>query len=237
MLLSRSAFLSFFAASFFGAFALQSADLGQVPWAVSRASGLAAFAVLTASMVMGLLISTKAGDGIMSRPFVFDMHQFLAVASLVLIAVHAGSLLFDGFLNFTSLSLVVPFISPYRPLAVGAGVIAAWLAAITTASFWMRSRIGQKRWRTLHYVTFLAYIAALGHGITAGTDTHLPFVYWGYIVSAGAVTALLTLRITGYKPVPKRKPGSASRGSAPLSGRPVRASEAANRITAKASPR
>ncbi|MGE0598865.1 MAG: hypothetical protein AB7J35_03455 [Dehalococcoidia bacterium] len=203
MLLSRSAFLSFFAASFFGAFALQSANLGQVPWAVSRASGLAAFAVLTASMVMGLLISTKAGDGIMSRPFIFDMHQFLAVASLVLIAVHVGSLLFDGFLHFTSLSLVVPFISPYRPLAVSAGVIAAWLTAVTTASFWMRSRIGQRRWRTLHYVTFLAYIAALGHGITAGTDTQPPFVYWEYIVSAGAVVALLTLRIAGHKPAPK----------------------------------
>lgn len=199
MALSRFAIGSIFVAAIFGGVALQGADLGTIPWAVSRASGLAAFAVLTASMVMGLSISTKASDGVLSRPFVFDMHQFLAVASLALIAVHAGSLLFDGFLQFSSLSLVVPFIAPYRPLAVGVGVIAAWLAAITTASFWMRSRIGQKRWRTLHYLTFLAYIAALGHGVYSGTDTQLPFVYWGYVTSAAAVTALLTLRITGYK--------------------------------------
>ncbi|PWB49032.1 MAG: hypothetical protein C3F10_00005 [Dehalococcoidia bacterium] len=202
--ISRGTLIFFFAASFLGAFAFQGADLGPIPWAISRASGLAAFAVLTASVVMGLLISTKASDGVLGRPFVFEMHQFLAVVSLVLIGVHAGSLLFDGFLHFTSLSLVVPFISPYRPLAVGVGVIAGWLVAITTASFWMRSRIGQKRWRTLHYVTFLAYVAGLGHGVFAGTDTQLPVVYWGYILSLATVTALTTLRIAGYKKAIRR---------------------------------
>ena len=196
---SRLALVSFFLASIFGAIALRAPELGPIPWALSRASGLAAFYVLSASMVMGLLISTKAGDGVLDRPFVFQMHQFLSVASLALIGVHAGSLLFDGFLQFTSLSLVVPFLSPYRPIAVSAGVVAGWLAAITTASFWLRSRIGTKRWRTLHYVTFFAYFASLGHGVFAGTDTQLPLVYWGYVVSAAAVIALTTLRITGYR--------------------------------------
>lgn len=204
MNLRPSMLIAFFLASFLGAFALQGADLGHIPWAVSRASGLAAFAVLSVSVIMGLLISTKASDGMLSRPFVFDMHQFLSVASLVLIGLHAGSLLFDGFLHFTSLSLVLPFISPYRPVAVGVGVIAGWLTAITAASFWMRSRIGQKRWRTLHYVTFLAYAGALWHGIAAGTDTQLPLVYWGYIFSLATVTALTVLRVGGYKKVTRR---------------------------------
>lgn len=202
---SRQSLLLILAASFISGIALRSTDLGQLPWAVSRASGIAAFAVLSLAMVMGLLVSTKAGDGLFSRPFAFEMHQFLSVVSLVLMAVHAGSLLFDGFLHFTSLSLVVPFIAPYRPFAVGLGVIAAWLAAITTASFWFRSRIGQKRWRTLHYATFLAYIGALWHGIAAGTDTQLAPVYWMYILSVASVSSLLMLRIIGYKPAPKRR--------------------------------
>ncbi len=209
--------LSFFLASFLGAFALQGADLGQIPWAVSRASGLAAFAVLSASVIMGLLISTKASDGLLSRPFVFDMHQFLSVTSLVLVSVHAGSLLFDGFLNFTPLDVLVPFVSPYQPAAIGVGIIAAWLCAITTASFWMRSRIGQKRWRTLHYITFLAYAAGLWHGLAAGTDTRLPLVYWGYIFSLAAVTALTVLRVSGYKKVTRR--AAPARPSAPASAR------------------
>ena len=205
---SRQSLLLVLAASFVSGVALRSSDLGTLPWAVSRPSGIAGFVVLSLAMVMGLLVSTKAGDGLFSRPFAFEMHQFLSVVSLVLVAVHADSLLFDGFLRFTSLSLVVPFIAPYHPLAVGLGVIAAWLAAITTASFWMRSRIGQKRWRTLHYVTFAAYIAALWHGITAGTDTQVAPVYWTYIVSVAAVSSLLVVRISGYKPAPKRRPAA-----------------------------
>ncbi len=211
--------ISFFLASFLGAFALQGADLGHIPWAVSRASGLVAFAVLSASVIMGLLISTKASDGLLSRPFVFDMHQFLSVASLVLIGVHAGSLLFDGFLGFTSLGVLVPFVSPYRPVAISVGIIAAWLCAITTASFWMRARIGQKRWRTLHYATFLAYAGGLWHGLAAGTDTQLPLVYWGYILSLAVVTALTVLRVSGYKKVTRRASPTRPTRAAPSQAR------------------
>jgi predicted ferric reductase len=182
------------AASLLGGLALESADLGVLPWALSRASGLAAFAVLSVSTVLGLLISTRMGGGLLSRAFVFNMHQFLAVTSLALVGVHAGSLLFDGWFNFTPVSLLVPFASPYRPVAVAAGVTAGWIAAATTASFWVRSTIGYRRWRALHYATFAAYLAALGHGIFAGTDTGLPVVSWGYIVSAAAVASLTAWR-------------------------------------------
>ena len=212
---SRSVAWLALGAGFVTSLALRSAELGTLPWAISRASGLAAFAVLSASVVLGLLISTKAGDGILSRHFVFDMHQFLAVASLALIALHAGSLLFDSFFNFTSLSLIIPFAAPYKPLAVGMGVLAGWLTAVTAASFWFRSRIGVKRWRTLHYLTFLAYFGALGHGVFAGTDTELPFVYWGYVASAGAVLALTVLRISGYR--------QADRTTSSLRDRPAKA--------------
>lgn len=211
----RASLLLILSASFLSGLALRAVDLGQVPWALSRAAGLAAFVVISLSLVMGLLISTRAADGVLKRTFVFEMHQFLSVVSLVLIAVHAGSLLFDGFLHFGSLSLVVPFLAPYRPFAVGLGVIAGWLAAITTASFWMRTRIGQKRWRTLHYATFLVYGGSLWHGVAAGTDTQAPAVYWMYIGSAALVSALVVLRIVGYKPAPKRRPATIQRtGSA-----------------------
>lgn len=213
MSLSHVSIVALFAASLLGGLGLQLMDLGTLPWAVSRASGLAAFAVLSASVVMGLLVSTKASDGLMSRPFVFTMHQFLAVLSLVLIGVHAGSLLFDSFFHFTPLALLVPFLSPYEPLAVAAGVVAGWLAAITTASYWVRGRIGQKRWRSLHYLTFLAYFASLGHGVAAGTDTSLPVVYWGYVISAALVLGLTTVRLTGHKATTRRPVRQKSRSA------------------------
>lgn len=182
------------AASVLGGVALRDTDLGVLPWALSRASGLVAFAALSAATILGLLISTKARNRLLSRPFIFNMHQFLAVTALAFMGIHAASLLLDGWFNFTLASILVPFASPYRPVAVAAGVAAAWIAATTTASYWLRSTIGYRRWRALHYATFAAYFAALAHGIFAGTDTGLPIVSWGYVVSVAAVASLTAWR-------------------------------------------
>lgn len=192
-------------ASLFGGLALSAGDLGHIPWMVSRASGLVAFVLLSASVIFGLLISTKAADGVVSRPTVFSLHQFLSVVTLTLLGIHAGSLLFDGFLKLGPAAVLIPFASPYQPLWVGLGVISAWLAAIVTASFWMRARIGQKRWRKLHYASFGAYLLSLVHGVTAGTDTALPVVTWMYLLSFALVAALLAYRI-GMKGQPAKSP-------------------------------
>jgi hypothetical protein len=37
-------------------------------------------------------------------------------------------------------------------------------------SFRLRRRIGQRGWRRLHYASFAAFVLALGHALTAGTD-------------------------------------------------------------------
>lgn len=211
--MARGTLVMTFVAAFFATVALRQFDLGHLPWALSRASGLASFVVLSLSVILGLLISTKASDGLLSRPFVFEMHQFMSVLSLSLIAVHVGSLLFDGYLALSVKDLLVPFVAPDDTVAIGIGVIAAWLTAITTASFWVRSRIGVKRWRTLHYLTFAAYGTALWHGFAAGTDSQAPVVYWGYVLSAGAVLALTTLRIADRKvkrAAPRRQPATAA---------------------------
>ncbi|MEO6045785.1 MAG: hypothetical protein ABIQ47_17945 [Tepidiformaceae bacterium] len=192
-------------ASLFGGLALNAGELGTLPWMLSRVSGLVAFVLLSSSVVFGLLISTKAADGVLPRPFVFTIHQFLSVLTLTFLGVHAGSLLFDGFLHFGPVSLVVPFAAPYRPFWVGLGVISAWATAIVTASFWMRGHIGQKAWRKLHYASFVAYLLSLVHGVTAGTDTALPLVSWTYVVSFALVAALLVYRI-GLASQPARKP-------------------------------
>lgn len=186
-------------------------DHGTLPWMISRASGIVAFALLSASVIFGLLQSTKAADGWLSRPFVFAIHQFVSVLAVTFIGLHAGSLLFDGFLQFGPARLLIPFLSLYRPFWVGLGVIAGWLAAIVTASFWMRSRIGQKRWRTLHYASFAAYVLALAHGIAAGSDTGLALVQLLYIGSGATVAGLLTYRLGGNakKPAPATRPARA----------------------------
>ena len=194
-----------------GGMALRLADSGHAPWIISRASGLAAFALLSGAMIFGLLISSKAADGSMSRLTVFTVHQFLSVLSLAFLVVHGGALLFDGFFHFTVFDLVVPFAAPYEPMMVGLGVVSAWLAAAVTGSFWGRKWIGQKAWRKLHFASFVAYFLSLVHGISAGTDTGKLPVAMLYAVSLTMVLALLGYRIAKAW---SRKPARPTRAAA-----------------------
>lgn len=192
-----------------GGMALRLNDTGHAAWLISRASGLAAFALLTGSMVFGMLISSKAADKSMSRLTVFTVHQFLSVLSLAFLVVHGGALLFDGFFHFTVFDLIVPALAPYKPLMVGMGIVAAWLSAAVTGSFWARKYIGQNAWRKLHFASFAAFVLAWFHGITAGTDTSRLPVTLLYTLSMTIVLALLSYRIArarAKKPVKARRP-------------------------------
>jgi sulfoxide reductase heme-binding subunit YedZ len=140
-----------------------------VAWYVARAAGLVAFGFLTLSVWLGLAMSTRI-LGPARQKLLFGWHQTLAWTGLSMLALHAGALLFDPTLHFGLASVLVPFASPWRPVAVATGVVAGWLTLMLAASFRMRKLIGQKGWRRLHYASFAAFFLALGHALTSGTD-------------------------------------------------------------------
>ena len=147
------------------------AFLAQAPvaWYVARAAGLVAFGALTLSVWLGLGMSTRL-LGPKRHKSLFVWHQTLAWTGLSMLVLHAGALLFDPTLHFGLASVLAPFASAWRPVAVAAGVIAGWLTLVLAVSFRLRKRIGQRGWRRLHYAAFAAFALALGHALTAGTD-------------------------------------------------------------------
>ena len=194
------------AAAFIDGLALKGMNLGQQPWFISRASGLVAFALLSAAVILGLLMSTKSVNRWLPPRVSHELHGMLSVLSIVFLALHGIALLFDGFFTFTPLSLLVPFASPYQPLWVGLGVIAAWTTAAVAASVRYRKQMGYARWRRLHYLSFVAYVLSLVHGMTAGgSDTSLPLVQALYLGSAGTIATLLMVRILFERPVAAAK--------------------------------
>ncbi len=198
-------------ASFLGALLLRLGDLGHAPWYLSRAAGLSSFVVLSGSVILGLLISRKTAR-LLPRVLTFELHQFLSVLAVILVGVHAGALLFDGYLGLGPFDLIIPFLAPYERVWTGIGVAAAWATVLVTASFWVKARIGHKTWRRFHYVAFAAYVMGLWHGVMAGTDAQLPVVHWMYVLSAAAVAALLTFRVGEALAMPK--PASSTRPAA-----------------------
>jgi DMSO/TMAO reductase YedYZ heme-binding membrane subunit len=68
-----------------------------------------------------------------------------------------------------------------------------WL--IVALSFYIRSSIGQKTWRILHFLSFAMYIMGLLHGLFSGTDSTASWVQWYYWLSGGSLLFLFIYRI------------------------------------------
>jgi predicted ferric reductase len=165
-----------------------------VPWISSRLLGFLAYFALAGSVVYGLLLSTKLLDAFAHRPISFTLHQDLASVGLGLAGIHGALLGLDRTVPTSVAQLAVPFTTDYRPVWVGLGQIAFWIAVAVVASFYVRRRIGQRAWRVLHYATFLAFVGATAHGIGAGTDT-AGWAWWMYLIATDVVVFLLTYRI------------------------------------------
>ena len=167
----------------------------RLPWVATRIVGFLGYFAIAGSVIYGLLLSTKVLDAIAHRPVSYALHKDLAAIGLGLSAVHAALLTLDSTVPFSLGEVVVPFAAPYRPLWVGVGQVGLYLLGIVYASFSVRRRIGQRTWRALHYLTFLAFAGATAHGILAGTDTATPWAWWSYVAASMVVIFLTAYRV------------------------------------------
>lgn len=160
-------------------------------WYLIRGSGLAAFAMLSASVIWGLMISSKMFGRAVKAKGLQWIHESFSLAAVVATGVHLVTLSLDEFIDFTWVDILVPGVSQWEPLSVALGIAAFWTMAIVTISFYVKRWIGQSRWRAIHYLSFGSFIAALAHGVAAGTDTANPWVA-GMYIGAGLVAVTLT---------------------------------------------
>lgn len=164
-------------------------------WVLARASGLLAYALLTASVLAGLVLKARP-FGTTPRPAVVtDLHRFLALLGLGALSLHGLALLLDTVVPISLADLLVPGIAPYRPLATGLGVLAAELLLVVYVSFSLRKRIGTRAWRRLHWATYPIFALATVHGLAAGTDSGTTWALGLYGAATGAVLAATAWRV------------------------------------------
>lgn len=165
-----------------------------IAWFVARGAGLVSFAFLTASVWLGLAMSTRL-LGARRQKRLLGLHRTLAWMGLTALGLHAGALLLDPTIGFGPADVLVPFAASWNPVAVAGGVIAGWLVVMLVASFRFRNRIGQRAWRGLHYASFAAFLLALIHAITSGTDLAGLGGPVLALIAAGPVVWLVFVRI------------------------------------------
>lgn len=162
-------------------------------WLLARASGIAAYGVLTLSVLAGLVLKSRPFRSLRA-PDVVEVHKTLALTGLGALVLHGVSIALDTTVKVSLAGLLVPGLVSYRPAAVAAGVISAWLFAVVAASFWVRRRVGIRWWRRLHWLTYALFGLATLHGLAAGTDTTRPWARALYLCALGSVVAATAWR-------------------------------------------
>ena len=166
-------------------------------WYAARASGIAAYVVLTLTVSLGIAMAGKARSTRWPRFATEDIHRFGGLLVGSLIGVHVLAIAADSFLPFSLGQLLVPLTATYRPLWTGLGIAAAELLVALAITNHYRTRLPYRVWRSLHYLNFAVWSAASLHGALAGTDRGAPWLVPVYAVAVALVAALLAWRAAG----------------------------------------
>lgn len=180
-------------------------------WITSRAAGGAALLLASASVALGLAMSSRRATA-RKRDF-RTVHEALSLSTLAMVALHGASLLGDAWLNPGLSGIAIPFAGSYRPLWTGLGIVAGYGLAALGLSYYLRHRIGAARWRRLHRFSAAFWLLAIVHTIGAGSDATQPWFLLasGVLVVPAALLLLLRLLAGGANPsrLPRPDPGHA----------------------------
>jgi sulfoxide reductase heme-binding subunit YedZ len=178
----------------------------QVLWFTTRGAGAVSLLMFTASATLGLVTVARFQAAGWPRFFNYEMHRRVSLLSIVFLAVHVLTAVFDPFTKLGLGAALVPFASSYRPVQVALGVVALYLFVALIVTSLLRKHIGQRTWRAVHWASYAMWPMALLHGITAGSDAFAPWMLAVDLISIAVITAALGWRIAVGNPNRSRLP-------------------------------
>jgi len=164
-----------------------------VLWYATRATGVMALILLTATMVLGMTTTTRARARNWPGFAHQEMHRRLSMIAAVFLALHVLTSVLDTYVNIGWAAVVVPFTSGYDSFWIGVGAIGLDLMAAVFVTSLLRARLRPSTWRALHWLAYLTWPVALAHTFGMGTDSREPWVIGVLCVLSVAVALLWRL--------------------------------------------
>ncbi|MGZ4754837.1 MAG: ferric reductase-like transmembrane domain-containing protein [Acidimicrobiia bacterium] len=167
----------------------------QIWWYTARAGGIVAWALLAASVVWGLLLSTRLRPGGVAPSWVLDLHRFLGGLAVIFTVVHVVAIMLDSYVHFGLADVLVPFASSWHPNWVAWGITSMYLLLAIEVTSLTRRWLPRKLWRRIHVLSLPLFALATVHFIGTGTDRGNPFAILGVVISSVAIAGPLVRRI------------------------------------------
>lgn len=180
-------------------------------WYLSRTSGMLSYIILFLSLCLGVAFKSQRKSLGGGSWRILDLHKFLAVLGLALIALHVFSLLGDKYSKLTLAQLLVPMISTYRPVSLATGIIAFYISLAAVVAWSLRRSIGNRTWRIIHASGIAVFILGLAHAIASGTDTSSVWTQLLYAITGGVAVFAGLLQLSRHL-----------RPSVPLNAEPIK---------------
>src|SRR5215471_3528000 len=167
-----------------------------VLWYATRGAGAVTLILLSSVVVLGLLSTQRMRGPKWPRFLTTDLHRNLALMTLVFLALHIVTSVVDPYTNLGWAAALIPFSSYYRTLWLGMGVISFELLLAIVATSLVRTYIGHRSWRLVHWLTYAAWPVGVLHGVGTGTDTWSAWMLGITAACVAGVGMAIVLRLT-----------------------------------------
>lgn len=169
-------------------------------WYIARSGGIVALGLSGASVIWGLMLSSKVMQGRPKPRWIMDLHKWLGGIAVVFTSIHVVALMLDSYISFSILDVLIPGVADWNTGAVAWGVVAGWLLlAVQVTSMFMK-RLPRRLWKGVHLTSYVVLFAGIIHGAKAGTDAGNPL----YILGVSAM-ALGSVFLTAYRILTARR--------------------------------
>ena len=156
-------------------------------WYLSRATGVVALVLLTATTFLGVLVAGRAKSKMPSFARA-DAHRYISSLTVAFVAVHVVTALLDPYVKIGWAAVVVPLTSSYDRAGIAIGTVGADVLLAVGISSALRTRLPARVWRAVHWAAYLCWPTAIAHALAMGPDTR--FAWARCLVAACALVVL-----------------------------------------------
>lgn len=180
-------------------------------WYVIRGSGIIAAISLVILMLSGIGLITGHTFRFLEPITAWASHRALGIVFGVSILLHMLGLLFDHFVPFNLLDLLVPWLSNYKPVTifglqlgsmyVTLGVLAFYLVVVIVASslLWVEKK--PYLWKLIHLLSYLVMAFVFIHALYLGTDLASGPLRWLWIAIGIGIVGISIYRLWRSRPI------------------------------------
>jgi predicted ferric reductase len=164
-------------------------------WYLTRATGIVATLLAAAALVWGFFFSSRNTGQRLRAAWWLDLHNWLGGLALVFTAAHLVTAYLDANAGLGVLQVLVPGTVDVGRWAIGWGVIAFYLFAITVFTSWPKKRLRPRWWRVVHLTSVVGVALAGVHAYQAGSEATRISFQAGLVVVTGFCLYAVFLRL------------------------------------------